>query len=351
MAEELIPQWPCAYGGPSGSGTIKAQPEDFIVEEMLPFQTDGNGEHVFLHIEKRGQNTEYVARQLARLAGVRQHDIGFAGLKDRHGQTRQWFSIWLPGKDAPVWSDLESESLKILAATRHARKLKRGALAGNRFSIVLRNWQGDRALTEQRLKAVADGGFPNYFGEQRFGHQGRNLEKALAMFQGARVKREQRSIYLSAARSYLFNLILAERVASQTWHVGLAGDVLNLNDSHSRFPAPVIDEALERRLAQGDLHPTGALWGRGELATGGDAARLEWQIVADHNELTQGLEQAGLEQERRALRVLPTDLHWSFDDDKLALSFGLPAGSYATALLREIVALPTEDENDGVTTS
>ena len=337
MSAAVLPEWPYTYGGPSGVGNIKVEPDDFIVEECLSFEPEGKGEHVFLHIEKIGENTEYIARLLARHAGVRQRDIGYAGLKDRHGRTRQWFSVWLPGQENPDWSALESDHLKILNCIRHARKLKRGVLAGNRFSLLIRNWQGDFKTAEQQLQHIKHHGFPNYFGEQRFGHQGRNIDKALAMFGGIRVKPEQRSIYLSAARSYLFNLILAERVASKTWNTGLPGDVFNLNQSNSHFQADVIDQNLQERLMQGDIHPTGLLWGKGNSSTSAEVLKLEQAIIADHPTLADGLLKAGLEQDRRALRVIPENISWQLETDNLRLSFSLPAGSYATTLLREIV--------------
>ncbi|MCQ8104789.1 tRNA pseudouridine(13) synthase TruD [Methylomonas sp. SURF-2] len=351
MSDFSIPVWPHAYGGPVATGDIKAEPEDFVVEEILSFIPEGSGEHVFLHIEKIGENTEYVARLLARHAGVRQRDIGYAGLKDRHGRTRQWFSVWLPtpkqalgpdqqplpGKPEPDWRALENTQLKILQVIRHARKLRRGVLSGNRFEIVLRNWQGNREVAEQQLRQIQTQGFPNYFGEQRFGHQGRNVEKALAMFAGDRVKREQRSIYLSAARSFLFNQILAERLYTGTWNCGLAGEVCKLQGSNSQFVAASIDQTLMERMRQGETHPTGALWGKGICAAGGEVLALEQRIVSRYPSLADGLLKAELEQDRRALRVIPEDLNWQFEKDSLLLRFGLPAGSYATALLREIV--------------
>ncbi|MGR8930945.1 MAG: tRNA pseudouridine(13) synthase TruD [Gammaproteobacteria bacterium] len=336
--ETALPLWPYAYGGPSGTGKIKTVPNDFIVEEFLPFTPDGSGEHVFLQIEKTGENTEYVARLLARHAGVRQRDIGFAGLKDRHGRTTQWFSIWLPGKDDPDWSSLQNENLKILSTTRHARKLKRGVLAANRFELLIREWQGNRKTVEQRLSTIRTHGFPNFFGEQRFGHQGRNVEKALEMFGGNKVKREQRSIYLSAARSYLFNLILAERIKTQIWNQAISGDVMQLAQSHSLFHVELIDGALSNRVETGNIHPTGALFGKGDNLARGEAYALEQAIIANHSDLANGLLKSELEADRRALRVIPRNLNWEFENDAvLRLSFELPPGSYATSLVREII--------------
>ena len=335
-----LPIWPQAYGGPSGSGDIKTVPEDFIVEEILGFEPQGSGEHIFLFIEKIGENTEYVARLLARHAGVRQRDIGYAGLKDRHGRTKQWFSVWLPGKDEPNWRELESDNLKMLQTTRHARKLKRGVLAGNRFEIVIRNWQGDREQTERQLELIRQQGFPNYFGEQRFGHGGKNLDKAIAMFRGQRVKPEQRSIYLSAARSLLFNAILAERVENSTWNRALAGDVFMLDGSNSWFKADNHDSVLPERLQQGDVHPTGALFGVGASPAGDATALLEQGIIARYAEVAEGLLHSKVEADRRALRIKVNRLDWDFErNDRLRLAFALPAGSYATTLIREIVAI------------
>lgn len=338
QTEFVLPDWPYAFGGPSSCGDIKTQVDDFIVEEILPFIPEGSGEHVFLHLEKSGENTEYVARLLARHAGVRQRDVSFAGLKDRHGRTRQWFSVWLPGKADPDWQGVESEHLKILQVIRHARKLKRGVLAGNQFSLLIRHWQGDHATAEQQLEKIKQQGFPNYFGEQRFGHNGQNVVKALAMFAGAPVKREQRSIYLSAARSYLFNLILAERVRLQTWNGALPGDVFKLNHTNSHFRAEAINHALLERLHSGDIHPTGAMWGKGDSGVTGEVLAMEQQAIAENQQIADGLLKADLENERRALRVIPENLFWQFEtSDTLRLWFRLPAGSYATALLREIV--------------
>jgi tRNA pseudouridine13 synthase len=338
MCENLtIPEWAFAYGSPTGQGDIRTLPEDFIVEETLAFEPSGSGEHIFLQIQKTGENTEYVARQLARFANVRQRDIGFAGMKDRHAITTQWFSVWLPKGDEPNWESFETDGFKILSVTRHARKLKRGALANNRFELTIRQWQGDKTKTIEQLTAIKNHGVPNYYGSQRFGNGGQNVVKALAMFEGAKVGREQRSLYLSATRSFLFNHILSARIEHESWANGLNGDVVMIDGSHSCFACETIDDDIHARLTQNALHPTGALFGKGESRLTGEALVLEQNELELFPELTKGLIAFGLENDRRALRVNVANLTWEFDDTILKLKFNLPAGSYATAVLREII--------------
>ncbi|WP_020561668.1 tRNA pseudouridine(13) synthase TruD [Methylosarcina fibrata] len=340
MKSTAIPVWPCAYGRPPGRGVIRAAAEDFRVDECLAFEPSGTGEHVFLNIEKTGENTEYVARQLARFAGVRQRDVGYAGLKDRHAVTTQWFSVWLPGKPDPDWTAFASDSVKILQSLRHARKLQRGALAGNRFKLVIREWRGDKQATHDRLQAIRTGGIANYFGPQRFGHEGQNLAQALALFRGAKAGREQRSLYLSAARSFLFNQILARRIEQKNWNRALAGDVFFFDWSHSRFHAEKPDPDIIARIDAGNLHPSGALWGRGDVQVSLDALATEQALIEAHAEIAEGLVRSGVEADRRPLRVNVRELRWEFiGETALELSFGLPAGSYATALLSEIIGL------------
>jgi len=338
MSAMTLPVWPYAYGGPAGSGNLRSVPEDFIVNERLAFTPSGSGEHVFLQIEKTGENTEYVARLLARFAGVRQRDIGYAGLKDRHAVTRQWFSVWLPGQQGPDWEQWVSASCKILQVTRHDRKLKRGALAANDFQITIRDWQGDVVGTEQLLQAIKAQGIPNYFGEQRFGHAGRNMDKALALFQGAKTGREQRSLYLSAARSFLFNQLLAERVRRGNWCKPLSGDTYVFASSNACFHARQPDDEIVHRLLAGEIHPSGVLWGIGEADVSDETLLLEQAVIEQYPQLAQGLLDFKVERGRRALRVNVPDLQWAFADEKqLAMSFTLTPGSYATALLREVV--------------
>ncbi|AXK72421.1 tRNA pseudouridine(13) synthase TruD [Lysobacter sp. TY2-98] len=327
---------PQAHGAPVLTATFRTQQDDFIVEEIPGFEPTGSGEHLLLEIEKRGQNTAFVARRIAEWAGVKEVAIGYAGLKDRHAVTRQRFTVHLPGRESPDVSALEDASLRVLSSTRHARKLPRGALAGNRFTITLRDVDGDRTAIEARLSRISKRGVPNYFGEQRFGRAGDNVAQALAMFAGRRVRREERSLLLSAARSELFNRVLAERVRTGSWDGALDGEVWMLDGRRSVFGPESFDDALAARLAAFDIHPTGPLWGRGELRTTGACRELERACVDADNgpALQQGLERAGLEQERRALRLRPDAMGWRWPAEyTLELRFSLPPGAYATCVL------------------
>lgn len=328
-----------AHGAPVLSARIRSTPEDFFVEELPGFEPSGAGEHLLLAIEKRGMNTAFAAKTLAQWAGVDESAIGYAGLKDRHAVTRQRFSVWIPKKIAPDIATLSSEELRVLDHAWHSRKLPRGALAGNRFVLVLRELSGGRAAIESRLSAIRLRGVPNYFGEQRFGRGGNNVQQAVAMFAGRRVKREERMMLLSAARSELFNRVLAARVQAGNWDAALDGEVWMLDGSRSVFGPEAMTPELQARLDAFDIHPTGPLWGEGELRSG-DAAR-EMELAAMQGDtagrLRIGLERAGLKQERRGLRLRPTELEWAWrDDDALELRFALPPGCYATTVLREL---------------
>ena len=330
---------PRAYGTPPLTGTLRSTPEDFRVEEILGYDADGEGEHALLWVEKRDANTDWVARELARFAGISPMNVGYAGLKDRHAVTRQAFTVQLPGKADPDWDAFPHAEVKVLASTRHKRKLKRGALRGNRFVLVLRDVRGDRAQAEAVLENVAARGVPNYFGEQRFGREGGNVAQARAMFAGRRVDRDKRSILLSAARSQIFNSVLAARVERDAWDKPLEGEIWSLAGSRSWFGPEPFNDVLAERLAQGDIHPSGPLWGQGEPPAAEAAGELERSVAAQYVDLAEGLAAARMEQERRPLRLLPKDLRWRWlDDEALELSFELPAGAYATVVARELIA-------------
>ncbi len=328
---------PYAYGAPPLTATLRATPEDFAVDEDLGFVADGAGEHVFLRVEKRGANTDFVARELARFAGVGVEAVSYAGLKDRHAVTRQTFSLHLPGKRDPEWVTLAHPEFRVLESARHSRKLKRGALKGNAFQIVLRDVSGDRAVADRLIQAIASRGVPNYFGEQRFGRGGANIERALSMFAGRRVPRHERSLLLSAARSHLFNCVLSARVERNQWNRPLDGEVWMLAGSHSIFGPEALTPDLIERHARGDIDPTGPLWGEGDLRCVAEVAELERAIAVRHSVLAAGLVANGLRQERRALALRPGDLaaRWT-DETQLELRFNLGSGSYATAVLREL---------------
>jgi tRNA pseudouridine13 synthase len=336
---------PRAFGDAVLTASIRTQPEDFFVEELPAFAASGAGEHLLLTIEKRGMNTAFVAKRIAAWAGVAEMAVGYSGMKDRHAVTRQRFSVQLPGREAPDITALETgdpgsdsvPALRVLTADRHARKLQRGALRGNRFVLKLRGVVGERAAVDERLLMLQADGFPNYFGEQRFGHDGANLDAARAMFAGRKLGRDKRGMLLSAARSELFNRVLAARVSDGSWNTGLPGELWMLDGTHSIFGPERDPTALAERARMQDIHPTGPLWGRGALRTNADCRALEESALHDAADIRIGLEQAGLNQERRALRTPAQSLAWEWHDEgTLELAFELPAGSYATALLGAI---------------
>jgi tRNA pseudouridine13 synthase len=337
---------PRAYGEAVLNGKFRCVPEDFVVEEMDAFQAHGEGEHLLLRIQKREQNTAFVAQQLAKWAGISEMGIGYAGMKDRYALTTQRFTIHLPKKIAPAIETLAIEGVKVLDAQWHHRKLPRGALAGNRFVLSLKDVEGDVSSIEKRLQQIRNFGLPNYFGEQRFGRERANVGMALKMFAGQRVKREQRSIYLSAARSEIFNAVLAERIAQKNWLSALEGEVWMIEGSHSIFGPELHSDELIVRAEQLSIHPTGPLWGKTALRSQSIVQNIEQAVAQKHDDLCQGLEAADLKQERRSLRIAVRDLAWEWlEHNTLRLTFSLPPGAYATELLAELGELENAATN------
>lgn len=332
-----------AHGEPPAAGRLRSSPGDFQVEEILGFEPSGEGEHAFLWVEKTGRNTDWVAAQLARFAGVRPVAVGYAGLKDRDAVTRQGFTVQLPGRASPDWEALDLDGVRVLGAARHHRKIQRGALRGNRFRLAVRELSGKRDALESRWAEIAGAGVPNYFGPQRFGRGGDNLRQAERLFRGeaGRLPRHKRSIYLSAARSHLFNTVLARRVAEGSWCKGLEGEVYALEGSRACFGPEPASADLHRRLDELDIHPTGPMWGRGEPAVSGECRQLEAAVLEPFALYRRGLEEFGLKQERRALRLRVGEPEISLDEDVATLSFTLPAGAYATVVLNELVEVLT----------
>jgi len=330
-----------AHGGPVIHAQYRQQPQDFQVREELSFTFTGEGEHACVLIQKTGANTEWVARQLAQFAGVSARHVSYAGLKDRHAVTEQWFSIHLPKRQAPTWEDFAVEGCRILETTWNNKKLRRGALRWNHFRIVLRECEGELDQVSERVDRVRTSGFPNYFAGQRFGHNGNNLAEVDKMFaSGERLRpSHKRGLWLSAARSWLFNRVLDKRIRLNNWQQVMTGDVAVLEGTHSMFVAA--DEPdLQSRSELLDIHPSAPLWGFGENRVQGVAAQIEQQALEPFQDWRHGLETYKTRMDRRALRCVAQDLELeTVDDTTLVLHFSLPPGSYATALLREIAWL------------
>lgn len=316
---EFSLEFPRAYGALTATAIFRAQPDDFQVDEDLGYLPSGVGEHVFLHICKRGENTAWVAEKIAELANVNVMDVGYCGRKDRHAVTAQWFSVYLPKASEPDWSLLNTQSIHLLSASRHQHKLRRGEHRQNHFVIRLRDVQtDDRDLLQQKIDTILAQGVPNYFGEQRFGRGGNNLHEAEAILVGGKRYRDKqkRGLMLSAARSYLFNQVLAARVLANNWFKPLEGDI--------------------------NSTPSGPLWGRGRPLVSGALLEVEQVALTEWAKWCDGLEHAGLSQERRALQLIPGNARSSWVENDLILHFSLDAGEFATAILQEIALLQNQ---------
>ena len=309
-----IPDWATAHGPAVLSARIRAKPTDFAVTERLDVEFSNDGEHDWLWIEKTGANTAWVAEQLADCAGGPVRDVGYAGLKDRNAVTRQWFSVRRPSAAGTAWNSFSAEGVNILTERRHRRKLQRGAHRGNDFRIALRGRGSDidQTVIEERLEVIATCGVPNYFGAQRFGRDGGNVDLGRAVLAGKRMSRHKRGLGISALRSFEFNTALDARVRDATWNRLLAGDVANLDGTGSVFEVDAVSDDLERRCAELDIHPAGTL---PELPT--------LRVAAGH----------------RSLRLRVIDLRWEFTASALWLEFRLQKGGFATTVIREIAAI------------
>lgn len=336
------------------SARLKCFAEDFIVEEKISIDFSGEGEHCWLYIKKRACNTDWVAQQLAQYCGVKKLAVSYAGLKDRHAMTSQWFSVQLPGKPTPDWAEFESlflkgesddensESVQVLQCFRHNKKLQRGALKGNLFKITLRELSdtSDECFNQliQRCIQISKTGIPNYFGPQRFGRNRNNLQQAEKLFSRptSRLSKQKRGLYFSAARSWLFNCILSARINDDVWNTGLPGDVYMLDGKSACFKGGEAEDELIQRLEHNEIHPTAILWGEGDVMVEARAAELESSIIDQYPLFRDGLIASRIKAHRRACRVIPGRLEGLRQGDNFVVSFSLPAGSYATMVLAEI---------------
>ncbi|MFQ5635718.1 MAG: tRNA pseudouridine(13) synthase TruD [Gammaproteobacteria bacterium] len=316
---------PRAAGAPDATGIMRRRPEDFIVDETLPFRLSGEGEHLYLRIRKTGQNTRWVARQIAGRLGLPPKTIGFAGLKDRHAVATQWFSVHLPGRPDPDPAMLETHGIRIVEASRHTGKLRTGAVAGNRFRVVIRDLAGNREALSRRLVALRSHAVPNYFGAQRFGHGGANLDLLLNCV--GTPSRPERGFGLSALRAALFNLWLSRRIRAGTWHAPLAGEIVYLPRA-GRFRHAAKTAAADR------VFPTGLLWGAGANRASGPALSAEQEFFESFPGTCTILADFGTRMMRRSLCAVVDGFDFSLRDDTLELGFGLSRGQFATAVVR-----------------
>ncbi|HLY52126.1 MAG TPA: tRNA pseudouridine(13) synthase TruD, partial [Steroidobacteraceae bacterium] len=336
-AHEVALDPPYAYGPPPAAAVARSVAADFLVEEDLGFAPAGNGAHLLLKVRKTDANTAWVARQLARAAGCPPREVGYAGLKDRRAVAVQWFSVPRP-RSSPDWLAVRGEGFEVLAAHPHTRKLPRGALAGNLFTVRLRAADDDGtrlgAALAPRLAVLAARGVPNYFGPQRFGRSGGNLTRAETPI--AALPAAQRSLVLSAARSVVFNAVLAERVTAGSWEQLQAGDLAVLDGRGSFFAVAAPDEALLARCARLEIHPSGPMWGAGQPESGAAVHALEMRVAAQFPTQCALCASAGMAQERRSLRLRVSGLVCEAEPHAVVLRFRLARGSFATAVLREL---------------
>ncbi len=325
MTFDLAFPWP--NGCPQDKALLKGENAHFSVVENLGFTPAGTGEHLYLELQSDGDNTQWIADAIAETLAVKPVDVSFCGLKDRNAITQQWFSIYDPKVQAQAHLaklPVRLPQTRLLQQTRGTAKLRRGDHADNHFVITLLLDKPPTIDLTQRLERIAKQGVPNYFGLQRFGRGGNNLNTFAQWLQAEaqlpmnkrNKRRKPTGIILSAARSWLFNQVLAARVLAGNWHSAIEGDVLS--------------EAPDAQF------PTAPLWGRGRSTTTAQAANIEREALAPLLAWANALEHLGLQQERRALVSKPRDFQWHLAEQQLTLDFSLPPGAYATSVLREL---------------
>lgn len=352
----------CSYllGKPQVGAILKQQFADFRVDEQLGFEPTGSGEHLWVQLIKTDITTTETARLLAQSTQSALQNIGYSGMKDRRGECSQWFSLPRSANLEGSLATLDSGNLKIQRTVANDRKLKIGTHAANRFAIRLRQCVGEREAFEQRLRALAERGVPNYFGAQRFGRNMSNITQVSEIMQHSvkadqgsesalkRLPRVKRGMLLSAARAYLFNQLLSDRIDLGCWDQYVTGDVLNLDGTARYFAVNDTnpwDDKLKLRLQSFDVHLTGLMAGKkvssDKYASWGKAADIESRVLEKFPVLAEGLIRFGVEASRRSLRFRPKTLDWQWEESdsggsNLLLNFELPKGAYATSLLREL---------------
>ena len=337
---------------------FKSTPNDFIVHELLSIEFSHHGEHLWLHLKKTNLNTTFVAKLLAKWANIPVSDVGYSGLKDRRAVTQQWFSLRLPSTKPPsrdfdeflsTQALHDDENIQLLEQHWHHKKLNRGTHKHNQFIIRLTNVVGDKHEIDKQLSIIQHKGVPNYFGNQRFGIDGKNIENAQIFFEALisskqpykphKKSLEKHAMYISSAKSLIFNAILAKRVLLNNWDTAIDGDVFNLDGSGSIF-TDSSDDNIHQRLLTGDIHIASILFGTGQSKATNQASMIEKDILSlpEFTIFQQGLLKVGSKLSYRPLRLIPKKLSWQWQDDNLTLTFVLPSGTFATSILAALVA-------------
>ncbi|MDQ3262655.1 MAG: tRNA pseudouridine(13) synthase TruD [Myxococcota bacterium] len=347
MSQPLVSRHLTA-GVPPCGGKIRTLPEDFQVEEQPAYLPNGAGEHLFLWIEKRGVDTPRVARALAAALGIKDREVSYAGLKDRHAITRQFFSV--PSTAEEKLPAFSLEGVTVLSARRHQNKLRPGHLRGNIFTLRIREVT-DPGAARAAFAQLTEEGLPNFFGAQRFGIRGDNAQQGMALLRGeklpVRPERFLRKLYLSAAQSLLFNQALAARMDAGTWRTALLGDVLKKSDSGGAFVC--VDPAVDQpRVDRFEVSPAGPLFGPKMLPATQAVAEAEAALLGPHGLHPSDFMRGGDETlgARRAYRVRLEEPQFLEEGRDLVLRFGLTSGSYASGVLEELLKtqLPGEPE-------
>jgi len=326
-------------GSPKSTGKLKAEPIHFQVKEDLGFDFSGEGEHLMVRVRKTGENTSFVANELAKACDVKSKDVSWAGLKDRHAVTEQWLSVHLPKGGTPDLSSFLAQhaSIEVIETGRHNKKLRPGDLVGNHFNITLTEVSDVEDVT-RRLQSIHQHGVPNYFGSQRFGNQGNNLDEARRWGrENVRTRNQnKRSLYLSAARSWIFNAIVSNRIKQGLFTQVIEGDCIQTKEGMVLAETQQL-LALNERILSGDAAITAAMAGDNDLPTQSEALMIEQPQLDAEPDLMALIRGNRMRHERRNIVLKPQNLTWSIEKDSVKLDFSLEAGCFATSLIRELI--------------
>lgn len=326
-------------------GRIKVEPEDFEVREIPAYEPSGEGPHYYLRVEKRDVDGRSMVDAIADRYGVDKADIGTAGIKDRRAVTRQWVSIPAHSVDEPR-PEFIDEQIEVLRVSRHRNKLGTGHLNGNRFSVWIRDTERSGPELREAVEAVRDRiddiGLPNYYGLQRFGNNNSTLRAGLKWLVKGEKPRTHflRKMAASAVQSEVFNRVLKYRLEADSWKTVVDGDIFEKTDTGGRF---WIDESereeTQRRLEQREIVVTGPMPGSKRGLADGRAGEIEREHMAQLGIGEEDVHAFGRRGRgtRRPMTIYIDELGVEVDGRDVRLDFELPAGSYATVLMREFM--------------